>query len=91
MAAMLEKAKEVNANIMALSALLTTTMVKQRELIEALEQAGLRQHFKLLVGAAPVTRDWAQKIVADGYGEDAIGAVTLAQQLVKASADILPA
>ena len=79
-----EKAKEVKANIVALSALLTTTMVKQREVIEALKQAGMRERVKVMVGGAPVTRDWVQKIGADGYSEDAIGAVAMAQQLVKA-------
>jgi trimethylamine corrinoid protein len=78
------KAREVNADIVALSALLTTTMVKQREVIEELEKSGLRSTVKVMVGGAPVTRDWVQKIGADGYSEDAIGAVTLAQQLVKA-------
>lgn len=83
-ARIVEKAKEIKANIVALSALLTTTMVKQREVIEALEKAGLRSQVKVMVGGAPVTRDWVQKIGADGYSEDAIGAVTVARQLVKA-------
>jgi corrinoid protein of di/trimethylamine methyltransferase len=76
------KAKEVNANIIAMSALLTTTMVKQREVIEALEKAGMRSSVKVMVGGAPVTRDWVQKIGADGYSEDAIGAVSVAKSLV---------
>jgi len=76
------KAKEVNADIVAMSALLTTTMVKQREVIEALEQAGLRSGIKVMVGGAPVTREWVQKIGADGYSEDAIGAVGVAKSLM---------
>jgi corrinoid protein of di/trimethylamine methyltransferase len=78
------KAIEVNANIIAMSALLTTTMVKQREVIEELEKESLRGKFKILVGGAPVTRDWVQKIGADGYSEDAIGAVNVAKSLMSA-------
>ena len=76
------KALEVNADIIAMSALLTTTMVKQREVIEELEKEGLRNKVKVMVGGAPVTRDWVTTIGADGYSEDAIGAVTLAKQLL---------
>jgi corrinoid protein of di/trimethylamine methyltransferase len=76
------KAKEVDADIVALSALLTTTMVKQKEVIDALDKEGLRRRVKVMVGGAPVTRDWVQKIEADGYSEDAIGAVAIAKELV---------
>ncbi len=76
------KALEVNADIIAMSALLTTTMVKQREVIEELEKEGLRNKMKVIVGGAPVTRDWVTTIKADGYSEDAIGAVALAKQLL---------
>ncbi len=79
------KALEVNADIIAMSALLTTTMVKQREVIEDLEKEGLRGKFKIMVGGAPVTRDWVKNIGADGYSEDAIGAVNIAKQLVRAA------
>jgi trimethylamine corrinoid protein len=78
------KALEVNANIIAMSALLTTTMVKQREVIEELEKENIRGKFKIMVGGAPVTRDWVQKIGADGYSEDAIGAVNVAKSLMAA-------
>jgi len=81
-AKIVEKATEVNANIVAMSALLTTTMVKQREVIEALEKAGIRGSVKVMVGGAPVTRDWVQKIGADGYSEDAIGAVEVARHVL---------
>ena len=77
-----EKATEVNANIVAMSALLTTTMVKQREVIEALEKAGIRESVKVMVGGAPVTREWVQNIGADGYSQDAIGAVEVARHVV---------
>ncbi len=76
------KALEVNADILAMSALLTTTMVKQREVIEELEKEGLRKRLKVMVGGAPVTRDWVASIGADGFSEDAIGAVSLAKKLM---------
>ena len=61
------KALEVNADIIAMSALLTTTMVKQKEVIEELEKEGLRRKVKIMVGGAPVTRDWVNAIGADGF------------------------
>lgn len=76
------KALEVNADVLAMSALLTTTMVRQREVIEELEKEGLRGKIKVMVGGAPVTRDWVATIGADGYSEDAIGAVGLAKKLM---------
>lgn len=76
------KALEIDAQIIGLSALLTTTMVRQRELIEELDKEGLRPRIKVMVGGAPITRDWAAKIKADGTSEDAVGAVQLAKQLV---------
>jgi corrinoid protein of di/trimethylamine methyltransferase len=78
------KAREVNADIVAMSALLTTTMTGQRSVIESLAAAGLRPAVKVLVGGAPVTRAWAAEIGADGYGEDAVGAVKVARDLVGA-------
>ena len=79
-----DKAAEVEANLVGLSALLTTTMVKQKTLIESLEEAGLRSKIKVMVGGAPVTRSWAEEIGADGFSEDAIGAVSVAKGLVGA-------
>ncbi|HRQ23890.1 MAG TPA: corrinoid protein [Anaerolineales bacterium] len=76
------KALEIDAQIIGLSALLTTTMVRQRELIEELDKENLRPRIKVMVGGAPITRDWATKIKADGTSEDAVGAVQLAKQLV---------
>jgi corrinoid protein of di/trimethylamine methyltransferase len=75
------KAREIGADIVAVSALLTTTMVKQRDVIEALEDMGL-EHIKVMVGGAPVTRSWMEEIGADGYSEDAIGAVAVAKELM---------
>jgi corrinoid protein of di/trimethylamine methyltransferase len=81
-AKILAKVKEVDADIVAMSALLTTTMVKQKEVIDVLDKEGLRRKVKVMVGGAPVTRDWVQRIEADGYSEDAIGAVNVARQLM---------
>lgn len=80
----IDKAREVEADIVGVSALLTTTMVKQRDVVEALEEAGLRSRVKVMVGGAPVTQGWADEIGADGYSEDAIGAVAVAKRLVGA-------
>jgi corrinoid protein of di/trimethylamine methyltransferase len=77
-----EKAREVGADIVAMSALLTTTMVHQKDVIEALEDIGLRSKVKVMVGGAPVTQEWVKQIGADGYSEDAIGAARIAKQLL---------
>jgi corrinoid protein of di/trimethylamine methyltransferase len=76
--------RETGANLLGLSALLTTTMGVQRKVIEELTEAGLRDQVKVMVGGAPVSTQWAQEIGADGYAEDAIGAVALARRLVQA-------
>jgi len=80
----IEKAREVNADIIGMSALLTTTMTGQRTVIEMLDDMGLRPKVKVMVGGAPVTRSWAAEIGADGMSEDAMGAVALAKKLVGA-------
>ncbi len=76
--------RETNATLVGASALLTTTMLQQQRIIEALEEAGLRDQVKVMVGGAPVTQSWADKIGADGYAEDAISAVAVAKKLVGA-------
>jgi methylmalonyl-CoA mutase cobalamin-binding domain/chain len=76
-----ETAKATGAYLVGMSALLTTTMGVQKKVIEALAAAGLRPNVKVIVGGAPVTRDWAEDIGADGYAEDAIGAIELARRL----------
>jgi corrinoid protein of di/trimethylamine methyltransferase len=78
--------KESGANLVAASALLTTTMRQQEKLIGALKDAGLREQVKVMVGGAPVTESYAKKIGADGYAEDAISAVDLAFRLIDAPA-----
>ena len=78
--------KEKEATIIAMSALLTTTMPAMRSTIEALKQAGVRDKVKVLVGGAPITRKYAEEIGADGYSENAVGAVALAKKAVAAAA-----
>ena len=80
--AFVSKVKETGADLVGLSALLTTTMVVQRRVIEALEHAGLRRQVRVIVGGAPVKAAWAEEIGADGYAEDANGAVDLARRLL---------
>jgi len=80
---LIQKAKEVDADIIAASSLMTTTMPFMRDLVEALESAGLRDRFKVLVGGGPVSKEWAKAIGADGYGKDASEAVKAAKQLVQ--------
>ena len=80
--AFINKAKEVKADIIALSSLLTTTMPYQRELIEELQAFNLRDKYKVMVGGGPVTKEWADEIGADGYGRDAMEALDVAKQLV---------
>lgn len=78
--------KDSGADIVGASALLTTTMLQQKKLVEALEEAGLRDKVKVMVGGAPVTESYTKKIGADGYAEDAISAVDLAFRLIDAPA-----
>jgi trimethylamine corrinoid protein len=81
------KAREVGADIVGVSALLTTTMTGQRAVVQALADAGMRPGVKVIVGGAPVTRAWAEEIGADGYSEDAVGAVALATRLMDAAVE----
>jgi len=73
--------KEKGAQIVALSALLTTTMPAMKNTIEALKQAGLRDQVKVMIGGAPVTETYAKEIGADGYSQNAAGAVGVAREL----------
>ncbi len=77
------KVREVKADIVGVSALLTTTMRNQKSVVEALEKEGLRSQVKVMVGGAPVTRRWADEIGADGYAKDAMSAVALAHELMQ--------
>lgn len=73
--------KEKNANIVAMSALLTTTMPSMRTTVDALKTAGVRKQVKVLVGGAPITQRYAEEIGADGFAESAAGAVGLAKKV----------
>lgn len=77
------KAKEINANIIGLSALLTTSMPFMKALIKLLESSGERQRFKVMVGGASVTAEWAKEIGSDGTAPNAIQAVQLAKNLIR--------
>jgi corrinoid protein of di/trimethylamine methyltransferase len=77
-----EKVKEVDANIVGLSALMTTTMPGQKDVIDALKEAGLRDKVIVMVGGAPVSQQWADKIGADGYAKDAVEAPKVAKKLL---------
>lgn len=74
--------KATGSTLVGASALLTTTMLHQQDVIEALKEAGLRDKVKVMIGGAPITETWADKIGADGYAEDAISAVALAKRLM---------
>ncbi|MGD2156101.1 MAG: corrinoid protein [Anaerolineales bacterium] len=84
--AFIKAIKETNADIVGASALLTTTMLQQKKLVEALEADGLRDKVKIMVGGAPVTDSFAKEIGADGYAEDAISAIDIAFRLMDAPA-----
>ncbi len=80
--AFVAKVRETGANLLGLSALLTTTMTVQRNVIDALEEAGIRDQVKVIIGGAPVSQEWANTIGADGYADDAVGAIELARHLL---------
>jgi len=77
--------KEHGANLVGLSALLTTTMLNMKSIIAGLQSAGLREKVKVIIGGAPVTEAYAREIGADGYGQDASHAVRVAKQLLAIS------
>jgi 5-methyltetrahydrofolate--homocysteine methyltransferase len=79
----IKKAKEFKPCLLCMSALMTTTMIRQREVIETLKDEGIRDEIKVLVGGAPISPEWAKEIGADAYGEDVIEAVSLAKRLMK--------
>jgi corrinoid protein of di/trimethylamine methyltransferase len=77
-------AQSKNANLVALSALLTTTMPAMKTTIEEFQKEGCREKFKIMIGGAPVTQQYAEQIGADGYSDNANSAVTLARRLIGA-------
>ena len=80
-----EATKEKKPHIVAMSALLSTTLPMQKEVIEALKNSKLRNQVKVIIGGSPVTDEWAAEIGADGYGEDAVAAVKLVRKLLNIS------
>ncbi len=78
----IKAAEENKADIIGASALLTTTMPMQRKLVEELRKRGLREKYKVVVGGAPTSPEWAEEIGADGHGADATEAVEIAKRLV---------
>ncbi len=79
----IQQAETHNANIIALSSLLTTTMPYQQEVIEDLIRLNLRDKYKIMIGGGPITQVWADEIKADGFGKDAIEAINVAKQLAE--------
>jgi len=79
----IQEIKEKDANILCMSALLTTTMPMMKNTIDALKESGLREQVKIMVGGAPVTQSFADEIGADGYAPDAGSAVKLAKELLQ--------
>jgi len=77
-----EKVTRLSPDILGLSALLSTTMPAQQKVIEVIEETGIREKVKIMVGGAPVTRRWAEKIGADGFAEDAASAVKAADRIL---------
>ena len=84
-AKIIEEAEKFGADIIGTSTLLTTTMVLQKELEEELKIAGLREKYKTIIGGAPVTRRWADRIGADAYAHDASDGVKKVKELIKKS------
>lgn len=80
--AFVKAVKEHQADILCMSALLTTTMTYMKEVIAALETAGIRQQVKVMIGGAPVSQDFADEIGADGYSDNANSAVAVAKELI---------
>ena len=79
--AFIEKAKEVDADIIAMSTLMTTTMGGMGTVIKKLEEAGIRDKVKVMIGGGPISRKFADEIGAEGYSRNAVEAVKLAKQL----------
>lgn len=79
----IEKAEELGADIIGMSALMTTTMVYMPVLIQKLKDMGIKNQYRVMVGGAPVLPAWADQIGAEGYGEDAMAAVEVAKRLME--------
>jgi len=79
----IDKAEEVGAKLICISALLTTTMVGQKKLVDQLKERNIRDKYKVLIGGAPVSKKWVEEIGADGSAENAVSAVKLARKLLE--------
>jgi trimethylamine corrinoid protein len=79
----IKTAERERADLIGLSALMTTTMLGQKEVLDILKETGKRKSFKVIIGGAPTSQDWADKIGADGWSKDASNAVRLVEKLVK--------
>lgn len=86
LASFVEKAKEVNADLICLSTLMTTTMDGMATVIEMLKEEGIRERFKVLIGGGPISQAFADKIGADGYADNAASAVRVAKRVCNAAA-----
>ena len=78
----IQEAEKIQADVIALSSMMTTTMPAQREVIDTLKDMGIRQKYFVIVGGGPVNQEWADRIGADGYGKSAIDAVALVKGLM---------
>lgn len=78
----IQEAEKVQADVIALSSVMTTTMPAQKEVIDTLKEMGIRQKYFVIIGGGPVNQEWADRIGADGYGKSAIDAVALAKGLM---------
>ena len=79
----IKKAKEVNADIIGVSALMSTTMPNQRELVKMLTEMGCRDDFHVIIGGAPVTQEWVKEIGADSWGENAAKSIEILERVAK--------
>jgi 5-methyltetrahydrofolate--homocysteine methyltransferase len=79
----IEFTQKEDANMVGMSALLTTTMIYMQEIVDGLKEAGLRDKVKVIIGGAPVTQAYADQIDADGYAPDAASAIDLAKDLLE--------
>ncbi len=80
---LIEKVNEIEPDVLGLSALLTTTMVEQGNIIKMLGEQNLRKSVRVIIGGAPVNQEWAEIIKADGYADNALTAVKLVESLIK--------
>ncbi len=76
-----DEAQKIGADVICLSSSMTTTMLAQQDVIKLLREIGLRNNFKVIVGGGPVSQEWATKIGADGYRENAFGAISIMKEL----------